>query len=102
MDNECDVALLRDCVAWFLDTQDPELDDAVYDRSDRIILRDILLPRIACPFDVNDGTCKDLGLATQCLETALAEGAVQGSGAPTLLKQVKDYAAREKHRLSHT
>ena len=100
IDDESDVALLKSCVAWFLETQDPELDDAVYDGNDRIILKDILLPRISCPLDVNDGTCKDLGLLTQCLETAMTEGVSKGAATQALLTRLEEYAQRERARLA--
>lgn len=100
LNDESDVELLRSCAAWFLDSQDPELDDAVYDGNDLVILRDILIPRIAHPFDVNDGTCKDLGLLIQCLETALREGATKDQRAGELLTHLQDYAQRERRRLS--
>ena len=101
IDNESEVALLEQSVAWFLRTQDPELDDAVYDGNDRIIIKDILLPRIACPFDVNAGTTKDLGLLIQCLETALSNDAdgLERSAAAKLLGKLRDYAATKRRRL---
>lgn len=100
IESEPDVNLLREAVTWFLRTQDPDLDDAIYDANDRIIVRDILLPRMTHPLDVNAGTCKDLGLLTQSLETALKAGAIESETAPALLCRLKDYAAREKARLS--
>mgnify|MGYP000356670121 CR=1 FL=1 len=75
--NESDVELLRELVQWFLDSQDPELDDNIYDRNDEHLIRTILLPRIAAPFDPDGGTTKDRGLLRQVLRTALQEGAVE-------------------------
>lgn len=75
--DKSDVELLRVLVQWFLDTQDPELDDNIYDRNDEHLMRTILLPRIKPPFDPDGGTTKDRGLLRQVLRTALQEGAVE-------------------------
>ena len=66
-----DVKLLREMALWFLESQDPELNDAVYDRNDEYILRTMILPRLKAPFDLDGGTCKDKALLVQVLRTAL-------------------------------
>ncbi|MCA9781525.1 MAG: hypothetical protein KC800_32630 [Candidatus Eremiobacteraeota bacterium] len=77
LSDESDVELLRELVEWFLRSQDPELDDNIYDRNDEHLVRTILLPRIKPPFDPDGGTTKDRGLLRQVLQTALQEGAVE-------------------------
>ena len=76
--NESDVELLRELVRWFLDSQDPELDDNIYDRNDEHLIRTILLPRIAAPFDPDGGTSKDRDLLRQVLRTVLEDGFLEG------------------------
>lgn len=92
LESQADVALLKQSVAWFLDTQDPELDDAVYDRNDQVILQEILLPRIVCPFDPKGGTSKDLVLLIQCLDTAIREAYIADERASLLLRKLEAYA----------
>lgn len=80
-----EVETLVTALTWFLETQDPELDDSVYDRNDEHLIESLLLPRVEAPFDVHGGTSKDPALLRQALAKAIEQGALSGAVAEGIL-----------------